>query len=150
MYYDKTIHPDSFIHLSKQGLSTMQIAKEWGISPRTIHLWAKDEKKPEFIEAYKLGNEYEEAHWEGIGWGLANGTIKGNGIVYIYSMKARFGGKWLNDGKHNTLEITTKHQNMSDEELNRMIKGYLTPIEKDITPPLIDLTSEQFEQVEIK
>ncbi len=104
------------------------------------------------MEAYQLGQQREEAIWERLGWQLANGEVKGNGIVYIYSMKARFGGKWLNDGKHNTLEITTKHQNMSDEELNKTIKSYLTkevPLElEQQSKNIIDLESSEFSQLE--
>lgn len=125
MVYDKNFHPDNFILLSEEGLSNNQIAARWGINVKTIQRWAADDNKPEFQQAYEIGQQREEAVWEQLGYDIASGKCKGNGIVYIYSMKARFGGKWLNDGKHNTLSITTKQENMSDKELNAHIKRLL-------------------------
>lgn len=146
--YKADFHPVDFVKLSSEGLSNLQIAAKWGMNVKTIQRWAKDLSKPEFMEAFEVGQQREEAAWEGLGWEIANGKLKGNGLVFIYNMKCRFGGKWLQDGKHNKLEITTKHQNMTDEELNKIIKFHIAkePVAIEYEQPinLIDLKQEQY------
>ena len=117
---------EKFIELKTQGLSDLEVAREFAIDVRTLYRWRSDPNKPEFQEAWEIGGQREEAWWENLGRRGTAGEVKGFvPVSYIYSMKARFGGKWLQDGKHNTLAITTKHENMSDKELNAQIKRML-------------------------
>lgn len=136
---------DQFIELKTQGLSDLEVASHFNVDARTLYRWRKDLTKPEFIEAWEIGSQREEAWWERLGRLGTAGEVKGFvPVSYIYSMKARFGGKWLQDGKHNTLAITTKHENMSDKELNAQIKRML---DKEVVinhvPDTLQLTNQE-------
>jgi hypothetical protein len=52
-----------FLDLSKLGKNITQIAAELRVTTRTLDMWANDETKPEFKEAYELGRLYREAFW---------------------------------------------------------------------------------------
>ena len=142
---------EKFIELKTQGLSDLEVAAHFNLDVRTLYRWAKDERKPEFIEAWEIGSQRAEAWWEGLGRRGTAGEVKGFvPVSYIYNMKARFGGKWLQDGKHNTLAITTKHENMSDKELNAHIKRILDKelvVNEQLLPT--KLLEQEFELVEV-
>lgn len=118
------------------GMSLTEVAAQWKMSPRTLHRWTQD--YPEFGEAKELAVSYSEAWWERYGrlgtFGLLPGGAKMNATSYIYTMKCRFKGQWLEDGTTNRLEITNKHTNMSDKELNRLIEAKLNHNTINITP----------------
>lgn len=59
--YDPDKHPISFIRLSRQGLSEVEIAAEFGVSVRTMQGWS--EKFELFSEAYDIGMALYESWW---------------------------------------------------------------------------------------
>lgn len=117
---------EKFIELKTQGLSTLEVAAIFNVARKTIYQWKDDPKKPEFIKAWEIGRDREEAYWERMGREGTQGMFpKFNAVSYIYNMKTRFGGHWKDDGKHNTLSIDAKYENLSEKELNKLIQEKL-------------------------
>jgi hypothetical protein len=116
---------DIMLDLKGQGQSDIEVAVALGINAITMVRWADDATKPEWQEAWALGKQRCEAWWERLGRLICLGEIKSSPVSYIFNMKCRFGGKWLEDGTRNKLEVTNKTHNMSDKELNQRIKGLL-------------------------
>lgn len=55
--YDPEFHPGNIIKLmGDEGFTAVEVAKEWGITTRTIMQWVKDHK--EFSHAYTRAREY--------------------------------------------------------------------------------------------
>lgn len=59
--YKPEYHPLEFIMLSKEGMSTVEIAAEFEVSPSTIKNWS--ETYLEFNNAYDIGVAMHEAWW---------------------------------------------------------------------------------------
>lgn len=110
--------------IMSQGKSTLQVAVEFGINKDTIYAWR--DRHPEFAEWLLKGQEAYEAWWTELGRLGTSGALAGkfNPVSYIYSMKARFGGKWLEDGRHDKLEISAVNR-YSDKELKEKIQNKL-------------------------
>jgi hypothetical protein len=112
--------------MMSEGKSVTQVAVALGVRRATIYDWAKNPNHPEFKEALEAGQEASEAWWEELGRQQCMGLLpKVSPVSYIYNMKCRFRGKWLDDGTTNKLEITTKHDNNTNAELVDMIRNRL-------------------------
>ena len=95
--YREDFHPKSFVELSNQGKLIVEICAEWGFCRDTVWRWSKDkEKKPEFVEAFKLGRECREAWFVKLGKGIATGKIK-NGNVGAWIWLTKVGLGWRDD-----------------------------------------------------
>jgi hypothetical protein len=130
------------VDFMSSGMSITEVAAKWKINPKTVHEWRKIH--PEFAEALDDGVRFSEAWWENEGrMGIFGHTKKFNATGYIYTMKCRFKGQWLEDGTTNKLEVTTKHTNMSDKELNRLIEAKLNQNTIDITPKAVLIEHER-------
>lgn len=111
------------ISMGGNGMAISQVAAEIGVRRATIYNWQK--QYPEFADACELHQELSEAWWTELGRQISLGNVKSPPVSYIYNMKVRFGKQWKDDGTTNKLEVTTKYQNSSDEELTKMIRHKL-------------------------
>jgi len=59
--YDPDGHPLQFIALSREGLSDVEIAAEFGVSVTTLRGWS--ERFADFNTAYDIGKDMHEAWW---------------------------------------------------------------------------------------
>lgn len=107
-----------------QGKSVLQFAASIGVHKDSIYEWKN--RHPEFTPYFELAIEAYEAWWTELGRLGTSGALAGkfNPVSYIYSMKARFGGKWLEDGRHDKLEISAVNR-YSDKELKEKIQNKL-------------------------
>lgn len=112
------------VDMGNEGKAVSQIAAIIGVRRSTLYNWQK--QYPEFAEACEMHKELSEAWWAELGRQISLGNIKSPPVSYIYNMKVRFGGQWKDDGTTNKLEVTTKYQNSSDEELSKMINQRLS------------------------
>lgn len=101
------------------GKSKKEIASEMLVYADTFDEWARDEDKPEFAEAYKLGKQAQEAYWEKTGHvNIDNPRFNAN--IYKFITGVRF--NWSEKS-----EQTVKNSNppTSEAELNQLIKEKL-------------------------
>lgn len=104
-----------FYALRCQGKTLSQIATEFLVDRRVFPDWAKDEDKPEFKEAYELGEQAAESHWEGLGQdNLDNPRFKES--LYKFITGTRFG--W-SEKLEKTIKNTTPA--LPDAELSQLI-----------------------------
>lgn len=73
------------------GCADVQICHRLKISRETFYKWAKDESKPEFMEAVRQGKLSSESWWQHVGQEAAAGTRKISEKIWIMMMKNRFG-----------------------------------------------------------
>ena len=59
--FEPATHPISFIALSREGMSAVEIAAEFGVSVNTLRNWS--EKYADFNTAYEVGQAMHEAWW---------------------------------------------------------------------------------------
>ena len=112
---------DRLLLLMKSGCSITEVAADLGVHRKTLHAWAKDPKKPEFEEAMELGRQLSEAWWCAQGrLGTIGALAKFNANSWIYTMKCRFGGEWLQDN-HQKLQVS-RMNNLSDADLDAAIE----------------------------
>lgn len=89
--YDKDIHPTLVIMNMVQGKSLVETAYDMGIPYITLWHWAhKDENKPEFLNAIKIGEKLSEGWWEKMGR-LNIGNKEFNSILWMMNMSNRHG-----------------------------------------------------------
>jgi hypothetical protein len=88
-------HCDRLMEHMRQGLSFDSFAGTLNQPVSVIRQWAKDH--PEFENARKIGESMALKFWEELGRALAGGKLKGNAIVWIFTMKNRF--KWTDELK---------------------------------------------------
>ena len=107
--------------LMKSGCSVTEVAADLGVNKRTLYAWAKDPRKPDFTEAMELGKQLSEAWWCTQGrLGTVGALAKFNAVSWIYTMKCRFGGKWLHDN-HQKLQVS-RMETLSDADLDAAIE----------------------------
>ena len=117
--YDKNVHPKMIVKLMEKGLSITQCAAKMGVARETIHGWAKDPSKPEFMEAFRMAKTLSEAYHEQLLEDIITGKIKGNVIGQMYRMKCRFRDRYLETKK---MEIEdSRSKQMTEEELDKRI-----------------------------
>lgn len=100
------------------GKSKREIAAEMLIYVDTFDEWARDPDKPEFAEAFKLGEQAREAYWESLGRvNIDNPRFKES--LYKFITGVRFG--WSEKS-----EVTTKSDApATGTELDNLIKEKL-------------------------
>jgi hypothetical protein len=111
--FDPKFHPQSFVELSREGLSMNQICAVWEIGYSTIKMWVVE--YPEMAEVVDLANQLREHWWiENVIKPTALGKIRGNPISQIFIMKAMFPkyrDSWQDDEagekKSHVIEIRT-------------------------------------------
>lgn len=59
--FDARVHPIAYIECSREGMSEVEIAAEFGVSVYMLRNW--NEKYLEFNTAYEIGNAMHEAWW---------------------------------------------------------------------------------------
>ena len=127
---------EEVISFMAEGKSFEQYAAKLGKERKTLYNWM--DAHEEFRAAKAHADEMSEAWWDEMGrlgtFGLLPDGAKLNATSYIYNRKCRHKGKWLEDGTTNKLEITAKHTNMSDKELNRLIQAKHDRNIIDVTP----------------
>lgn len=125
-----------------EGKSVQQFAVSIGVLKDTIYDWR--DRHEEFAPYLKRAQEAYEAWWTELGRKGTSGQLEGkfNPVSYIYSMKARFGGQWLEDGRHDKLEISAVNR-YSDKELKEKIQLKLEQMGHTMTLP----KGEVFEMV---
>lgn len=104
------------VKLFMEGKSITQVAASLGVSSDTLHLWKKDPRKPEFIEAMKLGLTYAEAFHEQLLLDIATGVSRGSAAAAIFIGKNRYHWKDVQ-----TVENLGEEKIMSNEDLDKRI-----------------------------
>lgn len=66
-----------------------EYASSIGVHMDTLHEWRN--KHPEFSEAFKKARQAQLIHFQEMGYGLANGRIKGQVAAWCFMMKNMFG-----------------------------------------------------------
>jgi hypothetical protein len=113
---------DKLLQLCSDGLSFSACAAEFGISRRTLYLWA--ETIPEFARAKEVAEAAGLRFWENLAIGVAKGTLRGNAAVIIHQICNRFP-----DIYRQRVEIDHSHkkgndlQDLTDEALQREIEA---------------------------
>lgn len=85
--YDKDYHPKEVIRLMTEGLCVAQICRTWGISRETFYAWAKDQRKPEFSDSFRIGQAALEASFVDLFKDLSTGKVKGSAAAAIFLSK---------------------------------------------------------------
>lgn len=76
--YDPAFHPQNYVELSRLGNTKAQICAAWGKSRDTLHNWSQDkERKPEFSDAIKEGDELRTAWWINFTTAGTTGRMRG-------------------------------------------------------------------------
>jgi hypothetical protein len=70
------------------GESVAEVCVLLGICKQTFYTWC--DTHPEFLDAYKKGQELSEAWWHKIGRANATGRMRGSAATWIFNMKNRF------------------------------------------------------------
>lgn len=70
------------------GESVAEVCVMLGICKQTFYTWC--DAHPEFLDAYKKGQELSEAWWHKIGRANATGRMRGSAATWIFNMKNRF------------------------------------------------------------
>ena len=122
----KDFMPSKLVELASEGRSMVQIAKEFGISKGTIYDWGSDATKPEFTEAYKLGQTCFEAYWEEVGQKGAKGIL----AKFCYPawdriIRARCKDEW-SDSAIARLELKNEVGKMTTKEIDEAIKTLIS------------------------
>jgi len=112
------------VRLMQDGMAIVEVAADFGVNRRTIYAWEKDPNKPEFAEAISLGRTLSEAWWVRHGrLGTIGALAKFNANSWMYTMKCRFGKKWLQD---NTSQINVSNlKEMGDADIEAALKELL-------------------------
>lgn len=120
-----------YYRLSCEGKSKREIAAEMLIYADTFDEWARDEDKPEFAEAFKLGRQAQEAWWEALGRiNIDNPKFKEG--IYKFCTGTRFG--WSEKTEQT---IKTDNKPSSEAELDQRIKEKLKALglnDTDVKP----------------
>lgn len=112
---------DRLLLLMKSGCSITEVAADLGVHRKTLHAWSKDPAKPEFCEAWERGRDLSEAWWCAQGrLGTIGALAKFNAASWIYTMKCRFKGEWLEDN-HQKLQVSRMNE-LGDADLDAAIK----------------------------
>src|SRR6185436_16641070 len=83
------------LELAECGMSYVQIAASFKVDKSTMLDWSKDERKPEFVAAYKTARTLAEAYHEGVLQKISKGQLKGSSAAaQIYLLKSRFRDDW--------------------------------------------------------
>lgn len=85
--YDKDYHPKKVIELMSEGLCVAQVCRAWGISRETFYAWAKDQRKPEFSDSFRIGQAALEASFVDLFQDLSTGKVKGSAAAAIFLSK---------------------------------------------------------------
>lgn len=119
----KPIYCKKLLDMSREGKSLQQVAAEIGVTPRTMRNWK--EKYPEFKEACAEGLVLACAWWENeIQQGMNDkDKPKHWATSIIYTMKCRFKEFGYNERQEQSIEITNKHETMSNEDIDRALKA---------------------------
>lgn len=117
--------PAKLVELASEGRSMVQIAKEFGIDKNTIYAWKDDVTKPEFMEAYRLGNTCFEAYWEEVGQKGAKGVL----AKFCYPawdriIRARCRDEW-SDSAIQRMELKNEVGKLTNKEIDEAIKALI-------------------------
>jgi len=109
--FDIASHPILYIELSREGLSEVEIAAQFGVSVETIRKWA--EKYEIFNRAYDIGKAMYEAWWLVQGKsGLGNRFFNTSLFKFLTSNKLGYSDKMetkaLNMNVHGVLLVPDK------------------------------------------
>lgn len=116
-------YPSEIVRMGQEGKSQTQMAAALNVDRHTIADWAKDPKKPEFVQAMKLALTCAEGYWENIGQQGTKGILpKFNPSSWIYTMKCRFRDNWK-DQTDSKIDISNTVKALTDEELDDTIKA---------------------------
>lgn len=116
--------PKRLIELAKLGKTDAQVAKEFGVSRKTLQNWAADPQNPEFTEAWEMRLDFRQAYYEDMVHAVLSGvdekctTAKKD--LLIRTLVTQFSADW-GDTRKTQLEITDKTKHMSDKELESTI-----------------------------
>ena len=126
--------PSELVRLATEGKSMVQIAAIFGVDKTTMRDWAKDIKKPEFMEAYRLGRTCSEAYWEEVGQRGAKGLAQRfNAPAWCKIMGTRFKDDWA-EVSTQKIELKNEFKSMSNEEIDDTIKTLLAQRNLNKTP----------------
>lgn len=128
---------ERYYRLSCEGKSKRQIAAEMLIYADTFDEWARDEDKPEFAEAFRLGRQAQEAYWDGLGQNnISNPAFKEG--LYKFITGVRF--NWSEKSEQTVKNSSTP---ASEAELNQLIQEKLkklglndTDVKRESSTPL--------------
>jgi len=122
----KPEHNEQIIEMGDRGLALAQMAAEFGVSRKTLFNWTKNPKCKGFKKAMEIARARCEAEWIDIGTRGICGQIKGfNQVAWIYSMKCRFREDWQDTNK-SEVHLSNDHDNLTDEQLDSLIKRIQT------------------------
>ena len=114
------------VKLMSDGKSVTQVAASLGVARNKIYKWAKDEDKPEFKEAFQLGQTMSEAWWEDFGRRGTMGELPNfKPVSWIYTMKCRFRDRWM-DRTESKIEFSDAAKDLSNKELEEKLKVLLS------------------------
>lgn len=120
---------EQYLEMCKNGKLPCQIAAAFGVTTQTLLNWSDDIRKPEFSRAHKLGADLRKAYWVELGRRGASGEItRFNAATYNFMMSAMYDEFRKVDSTK--LEVTNKYDNMSPEELDKIIAQSASTIVK--------------------
>ena len=112
--FDITVHPMSFVEMSSQGLSDVEIAAEFKVGLSTLRGWS--EKYKEFAQAWEIGKACHESWWLSRGKSNLTNTRFQTGLY-----------KFLTTNKLGYAEkIETKSHNINENVGVLLIPGKMT------------------------
>ena len=121
------------IEMGEQGLALAQMAAKFGVSRKTLYNWTKNTKCKGFKKSMEIARARCEAEWIDIGTRGICGQIKGfNQVAWIFSMKCRFRDDWQDTNKSELL-LSNDHDNLTDEQLDKLIKRIQTTAKESPT-----------------
>jgi len=85
--YDKDYHPKELVRLMSEGLCVAQVCRSWGISREAFYQWTKDQRKPEFLDSFRIGQAALEASFVDLFHDLSTGKVKGSAAAAIFLSK---------------------------------------------------------------
>lgn len=117
--------PEKFLDCRKQGKSIVQAASTLGVSRRTLEKWAKDESKPEFMQAYEIGFDAYQTYFENIVDQIIvdpeHKCTSARKDLLLQKLKSQFSKDWT-EHKRTELTIHDETSNLSDDELKERIQ----------------------------
>lgn len=112
------------VRLMKKGASYQQVAAKLNVTTQTLRNWR--DAYPDFKEAYEKGAVLACAWWETELMKGMNDKTKPRhwATSMIYMMKCRFKDFGYNEKTEQTIEITNKHEKMSNKDLDAALKQF--------------------------
>ena len=126
--YKPEYHPIAFIALSREGLSTTEIASEFGVSVGTLKAWS--EKYVSFNTAYEIGLDMHEAWWLKEGKGnLSNRSYNTGLFKFLTGNKLGYSDKIESKNLNITAGVLLAPQPLTTEEWTQTVQT--TPPDSD-------------------